>query len=430
VAGRSRRSPGQIAAGGLAGAFIGLIGGAAFAADAPGLATATGAVAGGVAMAAVSAWADASRRPGRPQPLWVRILASAFLAAAVGWVLGRVLPDWPAPVAGGMVGVVAGSMGARPGKAALGLATGLAVGSAFTLTETVPGWAVVAAATVVVYRLLAAATYRDREQVRFLAEDAEADSVPYVVPLIERQGYVGVDYLRRHAEQVGATFARNPTDIGIVDSLDQLEGPDFDPGRVDPLIREFYEHTSRFELHIVPRWRPWMRLPYLAYRELVARPLGQANAPFNLEEVEAGVVSWIDTIDVDADGVPDFRAWVRAYESSMEPLYVGIYTTFRSGDTGYVSVGFPLPTGSFTATLHPSNAADGGLLLTSRHHDPFVGHYLAMVDPESSRVSVAELTTFHEEIHVYIREGELLTDHRFFLGRTEFMALHYTITRR
>lgn len=424
-----RRSPGQIAAGGLAGALIGAIGGAAFAADLPGLATAAGAVLGGGAMGAVSAWADASRRPGRPQPLWVRVLASAFLAAALGWALGRVLPDWPAPVTGGLVGLGAGSMGARPGKAALGFLTGIVTGMTVTLSGSAAGWAVVAAATVVVYRLLAAVVYRDREQVRFRAEDADAVTVPYVVPLVERQGYVGVDYLRRHAEDIGATFTRNPADIGIVDSLDRLEGPEFDPSLVHPLTREFYEHTSRFDLRIVPHWRPWMRLPYLIYRSLVARPLGQANAPFNVEEVEAGVVSWIDTIDVDANGVPDFRAWVRAYEDSMEPLYVGIYTTFRSGDTGYVSVGFPLPTGSFTATLHPSNTAEGGLVLTSRHHDPLVGHFLAIVDPATERINVAELTSFHEEIHVY-GDGPLLTDHRFFLGNTEFMALHYTISRR
>lgn len=427
---RSRRSAGQIAAGGLAGAVIGLIGGGAFAADVPGVTTATGAAVGGVVMAAVSAWADASRRPGRPQPLWVRVLASAFLAAALGWLLGRVLPDWPTPIVGGMVGLVAGTMGARPGKAALGLVTGVGVGLLVQLTAIEVGWAVVAATTVVAYRLLSALVYRQQEQIRFRAEDVRADTVPYVVPLVERQGYVGVDYLRRYADDIGAGFSRNPTDIGIVDSLENLEGPDFDAGLVDPLIREFYEHTSRFELRIVPKWRPWMRLPYLAYRTLVARPLGQANAPFNVEEVETGVVSWIDTIDVDHDGLPDFRAWVRAYEQTMEPLYVGIYTTFRSGERGYVSVGFPLPTGSFTATLHPSNTVDGGLVLTSRDPDDLVGHYLAIVDPGSGRVSVAELTTFHEEIHVHIRDGDLLTDHRFFLGRREFMALHYTITRR
>jgi len=95
-----------------------------------------------------------------------------------------------------------------------------------------------------------------------------------------------------------------------------------------------------------------MRLPYRLYRETVAKPLGQANAPFEIDEVQRGVISWIDTIDVDGDGRADFRAWVRAYENG-EPLYVGIYTVVRIDDVAYVAVGFPLPAGNFTATLQP-----------------------------------------------------------------------------
>jgi hypothetical protein len=61
--------------------------------------------------------------------------------------------------------------------------------------------------------------------------------------------------------------------------LDDLAGPEFDPAAVDPRVREFYEHTTRFSLDIVPRWRLWVRPGYLLYRNLVARPPGQANVP-------------------------------------------------------------------------------------------------------------------------------------------------------
>lgn len=380
-------------------------------------------------MALVSAWADATRTPGRPQPLWVRALASAALAAGIGWLLQVFLPDWPLSIVGASAGVMAATLGFRLGKLALGLALGLGIGAGFELLGDGYGWGVVAAATVLVYRFAAGVVYRGREQVRFVAEDVVPGEVPFVVPLAERQGYVGVDYLRRYAEQVGAVFAHDPPDIGIVASFDDLAGPGFDPGLAHPLVREFYEHTSRFGLTIEPHWRFWMRIPYLLYRETMAKPLGQANAPFRIEEVQRGVVSWIDTIDVDDDGVPDFRAWVRAYEDSLEPLYVGIYTVVRTGDTGYVSVGFPLPSGSFTATLHPSNHRGDGLLLSSRH-GRFQGHYLSIADLESGRVTVAELASFDEEIEVYVEEGELRTDHRFLLGGVEFMRLHYEISRR
>ena len=69
-----------------------------------------------------------------------------------------------------------------------------------------------------------------------------------------------------------------------------------------PLVREFYEHTTRFALDIVPEWRMWVRPGYLLYRTVVARPLGQASVPMNQREAQRGIRSRIDTISLDHDG--------------------------------------------------------------------------------------------------------------------------------
>ena len=110
-----------------------------------------------------------------------------------------------------------------------------------------------------------------------------------------------------------------------------------------------------------------MRPGYLLYRTLVARPLGQANVPMNQREAQRGVRSRIDTITA-ADGtdVVGVRGWIRSFADTDEPIYVGIYTTYRHDGRGYVSVGFPLPQASFTATLLPRARPGGGLVLTSR----------------------------------------------------------------
>src|SRR6185503_9981921 len=136
-----------------------------------------------------------------------------------------------------------------------------------------------------------------------------------------------------------------------------------DPAGIDPLVREFYEHTTRFTLDIVPQWRLWVRPGYLLYRTVVARPLGQANVPMNQREIQRGVNSRIDTVTSD-DGTVT-RAWIRSLADTDQPIYVGVYTTYRHGDRGYVSVGFPLPEASFTATLAPRARPGGGLVLTS-----------------------------------------------------------------
>src|SRR3954471_24850316 len=108
-----------------------------------------------------------------------------------------------------------------------------------------------------------------------------------------------------------------------------------------------------------------MKPGYGLFKRLVAEPLGQAAIPSNIEEAQRGMVSTIDTIDLDGDQEIDIRGWIRTFADSGKPIYVGIYTTFRHAGRGYVSVGFPIPSANFTATLEPRNAGEHDLLLTS-----------------------------------------------------------------
>ena len=217
--------------------------------------------------------------------------------------------------------------------------------------------------------------------------------------------------------------------MGILASLDSLDGPAFDPDRVHPLIREFYEHTSRFRLSIVPEWRQWMKPGYELFKRTVAQPLGQAAIPSNLEEAQRGMVSTIDTISLDGDEEIDIRGWIRTFADSGKPIYVGIYTSFRHEDRGYVSVGFPIPGANFTATLEPRNAGEHDFVLSSRSRLPFPGHYLSSVDSDRDALTVLKLLYFQERIFVHVSGGELRTDHSFSLAGQRFLTLRYEIER-
>jgi hypothetical protein len=297
------------------------------------------------------------------------------------------------------------------------------------LLDTTVEPAPVAAAVAIVYRVVAAIAYRDRPLVRVMAEEVPASELRYVVPFEARSRYVGADYVEQLAKVRGGTFRRNPPDVGILASLDSLDGPTFDAGRVHPLIREFYEHTSRFRLSIFPDWRRWMKPGYEVFKLLVAQPLGQAAIPSNIEEAQRGMVSTIDTIDLDGDEEIDIRGWIRTFADSGKPIYVGIYTSFRHEGRGYVSVGFPIPGANFTATLEPRNSEEHDLLLMSRSELAFPGHYLSSVDSERDALTVLKLLSFQEQIHVYVANGELRTDHSFYLAGQRFLTLHYEIER-
>lgn len=388
-----------------------------------------GALAGAGVLTAAEAVARRRQRPDEIPPLWSRILTSAAMAAPAGWVAGRLPASGPVPVATGF-GALAGLLGLRPQKVVLGPAFGALVGRAVAAVRPGMSAPAVAALTVVAYRITSAAVFRDA-QVSLLRERAGAADLPFVVPLESRTRYVGTGYVRALAEVLDGDYVQDAADAGIVASLDELAGPDFDPAGVAPAVREFYEHTTRFQLDIVPHWRRWVRPGYLLYRTAVARPLGQANLPMNQREARRGVHSRIDTIDRDGDGVPEVRGWIRSYAGTEAPIYVGIYTTYRHEGRGYVSVGFPLPQATFTATLLPRARPDGGLTLTSRSDLPHPGHYLATIDPVTRDLTALAVAGFAEELHVHAgAEGELEAEHAFWVFGLPFLVLHYRIRRK
>jgi hypothetical protein len=410
------------------GIVLGAAGGAVLGAAVDGVGAGLGALIGAVVYASTEVFTTMTRGAAEVKPLWQRTFASALLMALFGWLLGVVGLDDPLLV-GILSGALLGLLGLRPLKLALGLLVGAVVGGLFKALDAGVDPAPVAAVVTIAYRLIAAAAYRGRPLVRVMAEEVPAEELRYVVPFEARSRYVGADYVEQLAKVRGGTFRRNPPDVGILASLDNLDGPSFDAARVHPLIREFYEHTSRFKLSIVPEWREWMKPGYALFKRVVAEPLGQATIPSNIEEAQRGMVSTIDTIDLEGDEEIDIRGWIRTFADSGKPIYVGIYTSFRHEDRGYVSVGFPIPSANFTATLEPRNVGEHDLLLTSRSQLDFPGHYLSSVDSDRDALTVLKLLSFDEEIHVYVVDGELKTDHSFQLAGQRFLTLHYEIER-
>ena len=411
---------------GIAGAFLGATGGAIIGASLnalwPGLLL--GALFLGIGEAAT----DWTRKPGALKPLAYRILVAAFGGAVFGGLLALIFSGLNLVIMGLIIGFVSGLLGLNWRTLLLGTAVGLAAGLIVTGTAPQISAALLGALVAFIYRLLSALLFRGQEPITVAAERVPLADIPYVVPFEANSNYIGSDYFQDLARTEAGAFKRNAPGAGIVQTMETMRGPNFDPDKIDPLIREFYEHTTRFKLSIVPVWKQWMKPIFWLYKKTVAQQIGQANLPFNQEEAQRGVVSYIDTIDFQCNDIVDLRGWVRAFEETGEAIYVGIYTTFRYDDIGYVSVGFPLPDSNFTATLLPNNHNGRNFLLKSRNTGlSYPGHYLAT--NENGQLTVLALPAFNEEIEVYVDDGRLKTDHRFYLGQHNFLTLYYTIER-
>jgi hypothetical protein len=329
----------------------------------------------------------------------------------------------------GIIGALLGLLSFNRWKILLGLLLG---GLGWWLVEGVglAAHSLIRIASLVGVHTLASRALVKTEPVQLMAERVHPEQLPYVVPFEAHSRYIGTGYFETLARDEGGVFKRNPPGIGIVASLDAFQGPEFDPAQVHPLIREFYEHTSRFLLDITPIWNPWYQPLFYLFKRFIAQPIGQANLPFNQQEAQRGVVSYIDTIDFDRADVGTIRGWVRAFEETGEAIYVGVYTTFRHAGVGYVSVGFPLPESNFTATLVPAQFKGDGLLLRTRQAGlPYPGHYLSARE-EGNQLTVLKLPTLDEAIEVFVEAGQLRTEHRFYLAGLNFLTLSYQIHRK
>jgi hypothetical protein len=406
-------------------ASIGGLAGASLVAHRGVRSAARAALVGAASLGMSEAVARARQKEGEIPALWQRIAVSTALAAPLGWASEKVTGAGPRTV-GTATGAVVGAMGLRPQKVAMGPVVGAAVGQ--VLSRGPAPAAVVASSTVLAYRSLSALLFRDA-QLSLLADRVSAADLPFVVPRPARSRYVGTAYVRALAEELGAHYTPDAQETGIVASLDALAGPGLDPAQVDPLVREFYEHTTRFALDIVPQWRWWVRPGYLLYRTLVARPLGQASVPMNQREAQRGIRSRIDTV-TGVDGTVSVRGWIRSFADDDEPIMVGIYTTYTHRNCGYVSVGFPVPEGSFTATLLPRSRPDQGLTLTSRVHDGQAGHYLTYVDTAADELTAVAVHGFEEQLDVFVEDGALRAEHVFWVFGFPFLTLNYRIARK
>ncbi len=120
--------------------------GAALTGHRGGKTAAAGAAAGAVGLAVSEALARAQQRPGEIPAPWHRIATSCALVAPLGWAVGRFTGAGPVAIGTG-TGAVAGVLGIRPQKVAMGPPLGPAIGLAFAIgRRPVPG-SVVAATT-------------------------------------------------------------------------------------------------------------------------------------------------------------------------------------------------------------------------------------------------------------------------------------------
>ncbi len=244
---------------------------------------------------------------------------------------------------------------------------------------------------------------------------------------------VGLRFFHRLAEARGLVVREEGPSRGLLPDLDLLAGPWFNPRRLDPDVRAFYERTSDFELDAWAEWCGAFRPFGWMLAAIFSRRLQQLNVPLEPLDTALGTTSEVLQLADPVTGRVALTAWVRQLRRTGNVLYAGSYSICTvPGHTGpCVKVVFPLPTGNGIVLLRPSVDETGALTVTSagRHFgDP--GFYFTVHRPPDL-VWARYVRAMTESIRVYSAgAGEVRADHTMWFAGLTFMRLHYRLRPR
>lgn len=246
---------------------------------------------------------------------------------------------------------------------------------------------------------------------------------------MHKAGVVGDGWLESAADQSGTRLVEDP-DAGLLRSMSDLDAEDFRHDLVDPVVRDFYEHTARWRMEVWTGWNPAFRPGGALIARWFGRRVGQLAIPVDPLVVSRGMDSRIVTF-VDPEGRPRAAAWIRSLRATGEFIYSGRYavTTIPSSGRPTIHVTFPLESGNVQVFLRPENDADGSLWLRSpRSEHGGLGAYVVVRVRGCDHAAHPALA---ETFHVFVdEEGVLRTDHEVRLWGLRVVRLHYRLERR
>ena len=180
-------------------------------------------------------------------------------------------------------------------------------------------------------------------------------------------GRIGATFSAVYAAEAELDAEPGAPEAGLLPDFTVLAGPGFDPARVDPGIRDFYEQTAGYNLDVWSHWRGPLRPFAHTLIYLVSRNIQQLNLPMSPLATSAGMSSEVIPLRDRGTGEIRFTAWLRCGATTGEVVYAGFYTAVRPEleDGVCVKVVFPLPSGSATVLLRPQAQRDGSLKLIS-----------------------------------------------------------------
>jgi hypothetical protein len=215
---------------------------------------------------------------------------------------------------------------------------------------------------------------------------------------------------------------------GLMLDFKGLAGSEADAGAVAPVVADFYERTSEYELDAWSEWHGLFKPFGIALAVIFSRRLQQLNIPLSPLDSSKGMTSRVIQMWDRQTGKLVQTAWVRELLATRHVIYAGSYSVCNvpGHPSPCVKVVFPLPNGNAIVLMRPEFHSDGSFSITSsgrRFGDP--GFYFTVAG-EGGSIWARYVRRFEEKITVYAAERDTArADHVLWFFGKEFLRLHY-----
>lgn len=245
---------------------------------------------------------------------------------------------------------------------------------------------------------------------------------PFPHSSIKGEWRIGRDFLERN----GWVKTSKASIKCLVDDFSIYKNDEFNPKRISPHIRSFYERTMDYELIASTKWQRGFGLLSRIYKQISNR-LEQINLPLNGENEDQEMEGLIIPIDSKRDGRWNVRAWMRWDRGTRKTIFVAVYSHHRDENRTYMNIALPLPFGNMTGILTLHHDEEDGLILTSVPNDKQQGDEGIYYFLGKLRIRLP----LNESFHICLKDkNDLQATHRMWMFGIPFLEINYKINKK
>ncbi len=244
-------------------------------------------------------------------------------------------------------------------------------------------------------------------------------------------GDIGESFVKQLADKEGLRVRRNNVSTGLISSIRDLRFSESDLSKLSPLVIDFYENTSEYDLRLSVNWNPFFKFFGFLVGRLFSDRINQLNLPTqNLAESES-ITNELITLEDPPKNEAVYTIWYRTLESTGQVVYSGVYGTCVTPRSGTcVKAVFPLPNGNATVLMSPKVGSDGELILESAGRTfGDTGFYFLLSDSRGNLWS-QYVKSFRDRLIVREVDGQIEAEQTLTLWHIRVLVFRYRINRK